>query len=487
MKKVVGFIIVSVILLVSLSLKNTKNEDIYFENNASNNKNVLSMMLEQTEGVGDYKIVSQSSWQIEGYKFNSELSRCENGGSLSWDDNKSAVIFQGRVTDKCYVYFDKVSEVLLVDYIKSQYTGTQGENSIYYHDASLTNGAGDNSYRYAGGNYALTDVGKATGATMLVACDQTTTTALIDFYCNGIKQYVGVACAVSNHYYTVKGDTTTYQTYDEALTAAVTKGYLTSDNVKNFVCFGSTENPCPTDNLYRIIGVFGKNYHGVSGQQLVKLIKYDYAKSSLLGTDGDFASESSNGYSNYYWNKTTGTNTWSASNLNKINLNTNFLSNIGSDWTNKISTVTWKVGGNTYNNITNVKPSVSYKNEIVNPAETTTYDAKVGLMYISDYLFSASPTFWTYTVSISTTSTDDYKAAKGDTWLYGKQSEHVITRATNYTDAGFCIEYNGFVYNYSYPMPVIGNGRFVRPTFNLNPDIYYVSGVGSIDDPIRIN
>ena len=38
----------------------------------------------------------------------------------------------------------------LAEYVKSQYTGTQGENSLYYHDSSLANGAGDNSYRYAG-------------------------------------------------------------------------------------------------------------------------------------------------------------------------------------------------------------------------------------------------------------------------------------------------------------------------------------------------
>ena len=38
----------------------------------------------------------------------------------------------------------------LASYITNLYTGTQGENSIYYHDANLTNGAGDNSYRYAG-------------------------------------------------------------------------------------------------------------------------------------------------------------------------------------------------------------------------------------------------------------------------------------------------------------------------------------------------
>ena len=84
--------------------------------------------------------------------------------------------------------------------------GTQGKSDItkiYHHDASLSNGAGDNSYRYAGA----------------------------------------------------------------------------SESVNNFVCFGSTESPCPTDNLYRIIGVFGNN---------VKLIKYDYATSALLGTDGDY-------------------------------------------------------------------------------------------------------------------------------------------------------------------------------------------------------
>ena len=38
----------------------------------------------------------------------------------------------------------------LATIIREKYTGTQGENSIYYHDSTLANGAGDNSYRYAG-------------------------------------------------------------------------------------------------------------------------------------------------------------------------------------------------------------------------------------------------------------------------------------------------------------------------------------------------
>ena len=80
----------------------------------------------------------------------------------------------------------------LVEYITTEvYTGTDGDNGLYYHDGSgtYTNAdqeAGDNSYRYSGAN------------------------------------------------------------------------------PNNYVCFGSDEETCPNDNLYRIIGVF-------DGQ--VKLIK----------------------------------------------------------------------------------------------------------------------------------------------------------------------------------------------------------------------
>ena len=41
-------------------------------------------------------------------------------------------------------------KTLLSDYIISLYTGIQGEKGIYYHNSTLTNGAEDNSYRYAG-------------------------------------------------------------------------------------------------------------------------------------------------------------------------------------------------------------------------------------------------------------------------------------------------------------------------------------------------
>jgi len=372
----------------------------------------------------------------------------------------------------------------LSDCVISQYTGTQGDNALYYHNSTLTNGAGDNSYRYAGGDYVLTEAGKATGATMMIGYNNSVTTALIDFYCNGTKQYVGYASSCStSHYYLIKGDTTQYQTYNEALNASVEKGYLTKDNVKNFVCFGSDATTCPTENLYRIIGVF--NNH-------VKLIKYDYAKSSLLGTDGDFSQEYTSNYfsgeqgespssnSLYYWNNA-GTNTWSASKLNTVNLNTNFTTNIGTAWANKIATTTWKVGGGTYANLRDAVPKTAYQYEVGSSASTTTYDAKIGLMYVSDYYYSASPSAWTL-VGYNSDYTKSYASAKGENWLYGGGWDWTISRSSDLSGRAFLVGDVGGVSNYG-----VSRSNGVRPSFSLLSSTTYVSGSGSMSDPVRIN
>ncbi len=412
-------VVASIILVVK------KSNSVYEEESKPKvvkHKSMLSMNLEQTAGAGDYKTVTQSKWPTEGYKFNAELSRCENGSTLSWDDTKKAVIVSGNLSDKCYVYFD-IYQPTLAEYIKSQYTGTQGENNIYYHDSDLANGAGDNSYRYAGAN------------------------------------------------------------------------------PNNFVCFGSDTSPCPTDNLYRIIGVFGENYHGVTGKQLVKLIKYDYMTTDELGTDGDYSqtykewgmdSTYKGTYGDgerigvYYWNyKATGsaTNTWSTSLLNKTNLNTNFINNIGTTWANKIATVTWKVGGNTFANISDVVPATTYQNEIVNPVTTnttdnaTTYSAKIGLMYVSDYGFAASPDAWTLTMSSYNNTT-----ATNNNWMYMGLYEWTISRSADNSDDAFSVGYGGDVFNDG-----VNNDNGVRASFSLESSVSYVSGSGSMSDPIVIN
>ena len=255
-------------------------------------------------------------------------------------------------------------------------------------------------------------------------------------------------------------------------------------NPNNYVCFGSNESTCPTDNLYRIIGVFGNN---------VKLIKYDYATSALLGTDGDYqetGTPSASYYKGslttidiYYWNNSTKKNTWSESLLNKTNLNTNFINNIGTEWANKIATTTWKVGGNTYANISQVVPSVAYQNEIVNPVTINTtdnakeYSAKIGLMYVSDYGFAADPSAWTLTMGSYNNTT-----ATSTNWMYMGLYEWTISRDADGSSNAFSVYNDGSVsYNIVYDYDA------VRPSFNLESSITYASGSGTQSDPIRIN
>ena len=288
----------------------------------------------------------------------------------------------------------------VADYVISQYTGTQGGNGIYYHNSSLANGAGDNSYRYAGAN------------------------------------------------------------------------------PNNYVCFGTTTSPCPTDNLYRIIGV-------IDGK--VKLIKFDFATSTLLGTNGDYNGlyelSSTNNYKgnltsigSYYWNNSTNTNVWSDSLLNKTNLNTNFINNIGTTWANKIAITTWKVGGNTTANIRDAIPSITYQNEVGSNASSTTYDAKIGLIYASDYGFAASSEAWTTTLRY-------YTNKKSLNWMFmGGTLDLFITRSVDLTNLVLSVGTSGSV----------GTGYVnfdggVRPVFFLNPSVTYVSGDGTQSSPIRIN
>ena len=70
------------------------------------------MMLETKANSGNYEMTTRDSWPTEGYIFNSELSKCENGGELSWDNEKKVVLMSGNVSDKCYVYFDIISTII---------------------------------------------------------------------------------------------------------------------------------------------------------------------------------------------------------------------------------------------------------------------------------------------------------------------------------------------------------------------------------------
>ena len=238
--------------------------------------------------------------------------------------------------------------------------------NIYHHTSSLANGAGDNSYRYAGA----------------------------------------------------------------------------SGSVNNYICLGSDEATCPDANLFRIIGVFGDK---------TKVIR---AKSV-----GDKE-----------WN-TSADNTWSSSSLNTY-LNGTYLTSLGT-LAEKIATTTWKVRGGSSTYLYDA-PKIAYQYEVGSSALTTTNDAKIGLMYVSDYGFAADSSGWT-------TKLSSYNSNNSKNWLYLGSNEWTISRNSGTASNAFDV-FSGYVLNRNVIISYA-----VRPSFNLESSVKYVSGSGSMSDPVRVN
>ena len=229
-------------------------------------------------------------------------------------------------------------------------------------------------------------------------------------------------------------------------------------NPNNYVCFGSDSATCPSDSLYRIIGVFGDE---------VKLIKSSYANSSLLGVDGTYSSDYL-----FYWG-TSAYDVWNNSNLNLINLNTNYLNNISSNFLNQIATHSWYLGGGIQGEI--------IKDFYDSEHNGATYSAKIGLMYVSDYGYAADPNYWYY----STYSNDgnDYRVAADYNWLLlGDRIEWTMVNNSEYRTGAFNIQENGSVGSGS--KSIFPNA--IRPCFYLNSVVQYSSGIGTESDPIRL-
>ena len=160
MKKILIILTVLVLGLIAIFYNNYDNNKVVLTNNSNQkiiNSNTLTMMYETEYQSGEYQVSSDTSWPESGYTFNETLSKCENGSVLTWDDENKKVLLQANSSDKCYVYFDKEPVTLASYIINNVYTGTDGENGLYYHDGVgiYTNAnleARDYSYRYSGAN-----------------------------------------------------------------------------------------------------------------------------------------------------------------------------------------------------------------------------------------------------------------------------------------------------------------------------------------------
>ena len=312
---------------------------------------------------------------------------------------------------------------------KPSYTG------LYHHDSNLTNGAGDNSYRFAGAD------------------------------------------------------------------------------PNNYVCFGSDEVTRPTENLYRIIGV-------IDGK--VKLIHAYGATTTMLGTNEGYAKTYKEAWGDnlelvqsfykgkedfakigtYKWNKT-GENIWSTSTTNTTNLNKNFLTYLdgkNTKWKTMIADTTWYIGTMTFAKgvQTNAKTAYNYE-EGANKDATKTVNAKIGLMYVSEYYYGATPAYWTLpglnqNGHLNEDQTawigEDYSKAYNDNWMSTGLNEWIISGLSD-VPKGFSNDFG-----YAFVVRCVGlvngdivvssDGIAVRPSFSLSSSIKFTSGEGTAVNPIRI-
>ena len=298
-------------------------------------------------------------------------------------------------------------------------------------------------------------------------------------------------CATNS--YTAEDSTTKYHDYR-----------FRGAEPNNYVLFNN--------DLYRIIGVFDENTHGVEGQYLIKLIMADQLYAGSWGAyNTSNNSGTYKGYANDWTGNTTGVKASANVLLNEFFYNkTNTSSTYGtcSDWTyysnaydndyktfscsdivgygldsnsqSYIEEVTWYLKGYksssyTKQNFYLCERGLSTDTTNCMSANSGAYDAsttgKIGLIYVSDYLYASSY----YADSNTTNASSSYYGNKN--WLY-KGDEWTITPENNSV-------FSTFIEDYSLSN-VACTGRGVRPTFYLKSTISISGGFGTINNPYTL-
>ena len=288
--------------------------------------------------------------------------------------------------------------------------------------------------------------------------------------------------------YTASDGTTKYHDYR----------YVGADP-NNYVWFNN--------DMYQIIGVFDENSHGKTGQYLVKLIMANtlggyswgaYNSSNTSGTYSDYKSDwtgTTTGikanlnvlFNEYFLNSTNTSSTYGAcSNWTYFSDNTNYRTNdcsdivgygIDSSALNSIETTTWYLyGSGTGQSKQNWYLCERGGNSCTGAnsgAYSTTTDAKIGLMYLSDYLYASSY----YTSSDTTTQGTNYFGNKN--WLY-KGFEWTLTPNASLAHYVWRVN-NGSANHHSTYYP-----NSARPSFYLKSTVSISGGDGTFANPYVI-
>ena len=246
-------------------------------------------------------------------------------------------------------------------------------------------------------------------------------------------------------------------------------------NPNNYVWFNN--------ELWRIIGVFDSASHGVSGKNLVKIIRADtldglaWHKSST----NDWTVASLNLLLNgAYYNAQDGTDTgYCYGYSTSMTMNCDYTQKgIQSRCRSMIAKVTWYLGGYSSFSAT-AEAFYGYERGTTvysgRPTSTTGY---IGLIYFSDYGYSVLSSSCARTKTLGSYNT---ASCGGQSWLYGKGYEWTLSPYSSSSSYVFFVNYDGRVGS-SYASSGYGH----RPVLYLDSSVYKIDGDGSIGNPYII-
>ena len=226
----ITFLTLSILSNVYLLYSNYSLRNILFQEQSLNSpkkEDLMSLMLETEQGSGMYEASKTGKWPDGEYVFNKELSKCENGGELSWDNDKNQVVMVGNSSDKCYLYFNIDTSVTI-----NSFTVTNTETTITISmDAQSTNGAIAKYY------YSIDD-----GENYVSSTSNTYTFSITEIRTYKIKAYAEDGI----------GRKSGKKTKEQVVTAKPTNPTMAFDSTYNVVISGSTSRNGNVEYYYSL-------------------------------------------------------------------------------------------------------------------------------------------------------------------------------------------------------------------------------------------
>ena len=244
-------------------------------------------------------------------------------------------------------------------------------------------------------------------------------------------------------------------------------------NPNNYIWFNNEH--------WRIIGVFDSASHGVSGKNLVKIIRADVLDGLAWhksNTNDWTASSLKSLLNGAYYNAQDGTSSGYCYGYSTTSIaNCDYTKRgIQAGYRGMIANVTWYLGGYSSASATAEAFYGYERGTTVYSGRPTSTIGYIGLMYPSDYGYSVLSSS-----CARTTNLGSYRSATcaGQSWLYGKGIEWTLMPVSSSSYYVFRLYRDGAVS--AYGDAFYGGGS--RPVLYLDASVYKIDGDGSLENP----